>query len=66
MENTDHLINLEIQKSKGVNLQTLSNIAVEFYGETVSLTENNLHLIFTNAGFAQQYKKVISPYFIEE
>ncbi len=56
-------INIEIKAVKGLNLNHLSNIAVEYFGTTVELDDKVLRLVFQNSLYAQSYRKVIQAYF---
>lgn len=56
-------INVEIRSEGNINLNYLTNIASEYYGEVMNRDEYSLHLYFANNDYARQFKGIVTPYF---
>lgn len=58
-------INVTVKSDGKVNLQHLSNIAIEFCGDPEEITNKELKVFFANNYNAQQYKKIVDDYFLQ-
>jgi len=57
-------VNVTIKNREGINLDHLSNIAQEYYGEIVSKSKKGLEIKFNNIKYAQDYERIIGNYFL--
>lgn len=56
-------INVEIQSEGILNLNHLTAMASEYYGEVTNRDAYSLYLHFSNNDYARQFKVVVAPYF---
>lgn len=56
-------LTIEIRQQSGINLTHFANVAEEYFGTVLKQDDQYLNLFFDNHGHAQNFSRMVRPYF---